>query len=152
MFSCAEKNGPIFTVWRICCSCERLTDFLCSGCFQFGDVLYFQDHPEDWEFTDKSKRRRGLYFDVENVLIAHKSFFDTFSPFRFFQRHFGMGFCSYLIVSIHKKKEAWPFFDAHQHSQWVNIPNMHYFDLCTNTRHNVSNVMTSDKLGMPFFI
>lgn len=103
MFFCAEKNGPIFTVWRICCSCERLTDFLCSGCFQFGDVLYFQDHPEDWEFTDKSKRRRGLYFDVENVLIAHKSFFDTFSPFRFFQRHFGMGFCSYLIVSSNKK-------------------------------------------------
>lgn len=42
MFFCSEKNGPIFTVWRICCSCERLTDFLCSDAFNSGMCFTFK--------------------------------------------------------------------------------------------------------------
>ena len=70
---------------------SHLTSFFVAKTFQkYGDVLYIGNvsseakHPRDWEFADKSSRRRGLYSLENPFWLRTKAFLIHFASFRFF--------------------------------------------------------------------
>lgn len=90
------QKDRVLCLENVSCDCMcvcvcHLTSFFVAKSFQkYGDVLYIGNvwseakHPRDWEFADKSSRRRGLYSLENPFWLRTKAFLIHFASFRFF--------------------------------------------------------------------